>query len=383
MGTTLTGTTPQDTYDSLIKVTDNGPLSGTAKYLSDGLGNDSVLALSTSRVGIGTATPSYEAEILIAANPRLGITATNSTGVPELYLRRNATTVVGYLGAGVNSDLSNVGDFVVLENRLSTGGVGIRSNGATGLILTSAGNVGIGSAAATGARLESVVSSAGASPTVILRLQNTGVSYQAKMVLTDGNTNDGNIVYQGGVTGDAQYVGIGLGSAVNDFQVTGSRYVRLASGTGGIQFNGDTAAANALDDYEEGTWTPVLDGATTSPTVTYAAGNTGGIYTKVGNKVTASFEVRYTAIVGGSGAVSIAGLPFTRRNINQPDSDHTVIQTYGATISGKYLTGTIGGNTSSINIQVTNSGLATVDLQISDLVVVGIGFIRGTFTYFV
>ena len=51
MGTTLTGTTPQDTYDSLIKVTDNGPLSGTAKYLSDGLGNDSVLALSTSKVG--------------------------------------------------------------------------------------------------------------------------------------------------------------------------------------------------------------------------------------------------------------------------------------------------------------------------------------------
>jgi hypothetical protein len=51
MGTTLTGTTPQDTYDSLIKVTDNGPLSGTAKYLSDGLGNDSVLALSTTAVG--------------------------------------------------------------------------------------------------------------------------------------------------------------------------------------------------------------------------------------------------------------------------------------------------------------------------------------------
>jgi hypothetical protein len=50
MGTTLTGTTPANTYDSLIKVTDNGPISGTAKYLSDGLGNDSVLALSTDLV---------------------------------------------------------------------------------------------------------------------------------------------------------------------------------------------------------------------------------------------------------------------------------------------------------------------------------------------
>jgi hypothetical protein len=48
MGTTLTGTTPATTYDSLIKVTDNGPLSGTAKDLTDGLGNDSALAVSTT-----------------------------------------------------------------------------------------------------------------------------------------------------------------------------------------------------------------------------------------------------------------------------------------------------------------------------------------------
>ena len=27
---------------------------------------------------------------------------------------------------------------------------------------------------------------------------------------------------------------------------------------GGIKFNGDTAAANNLDDYEEGTWTPTI-----------------------------------------------------------------------------------------------------------------------------
>jgi hypothetical protein len=37
-------------------------------------------------------------------------------------------------------------------------------------------------------------------------------------------------------------------------RVTSDGYLRLAGG--GIQFNGDTAAANALDDYEEGTFTP-------------------------------------------------------------------------------------------------------------------------------
>ena len=58
MGTSLTGTKPKDTYDSLIKVTDNGPLDPTTgKYLSDGLGNDSPLALSQAAVGIGTSAP--------------------------------------------------------------------------------------------------------------------------------------------------------------------------------------------------------------------------------------------------------------------------------------------------------------------------------------
>jgi hypothetical protein len=34
---------------------------------------------------------------------------------------------------------------------------------------------------------------------------------------------------------------------------------------GGLTFNGDTAAANALDDYEEGSFTPTVGGSTTDP----------------------------------------------------------------------------------------------------------------------
>jgi hypothetical protein len=48
MGTTLTGTTPATTYDSLIKVGDNGPIDGTLQRLSDGLGNDLPLLVSTT-----------------------------------------------------------------------------------------------------------------------------------------------------------------------------------------------------------------------------------------------------------------------------------------------------------------------------------------------
>jgi hypothetical protein len=56
MGTALTGLEIRDTYDALIKITDNGPIGATAKLLSDGLGNDSVLTLSTTSVGVGGDT---------------------------------------------------------------------------------------------------------------------------------------------------------------------------------------------------------------------------------------------------------------------------------------------------------------------------------------
>ena len=109
-----------------------------------GVNNAEQMRLTSTGLGIGTSSPAYELEVVRAANPRIGITGTNSTGVPELYMRRNSTTVVGYLGAGVNSDLTNVGDFVILENRLSTGGLGFRTNGTTRAILDASGNLGLG-----------------------------------------------------------------------------------------------------------------------------------------------------------------------------------------------------------------------------------------------
>lgn len=52
MGTSLSGLTPANTYQSLIKVGDNSALSATLKALSDGAGNDSPLKLSTTAVQI-------------------------------------------------------------------------------------------------------------------------------------------------------------------------------------------------------------------------------------------------------------------------------------------------------------------------------------------
>ena len=68
-------------------------------------------------------------------------------------------------------------------------------------------------------------------------------------------------------------------------------------------FGTDSAAVNALDDYEEGTWAPsILNG-----TFTYS--KQIGNYTKVGNIVNATMYISWTA-VSGTGSFRVS-LPFT------------------------------------------------------------------------
>ena len=90
------------------------------------------------------------------------------------------------------------------------------------------------------------------------------------------------------------------------FDTNGTERIRILA-SGGLTFNGDTAAANALDDYEEGTWTPTIEGSTTAGTGTYAFQN--GRYTKIGRLVQIVFNVSISAHTG-TGNILIAGVPF-------------------------------------------------------------------------
>ncbi len=88
--------------------------------------------------------------------------------------------------------------------------------------------------------------------------------------------------------------------------------MRLRAG-GGLTFNGDTAAANALDDYEEGTWTPVVQGGTSSGT--YTTQYISGRYTKIGARVLAETTIYVTGF-NGTGDFRISGLPFNCKSSN-------------------------------------------------------------------
>ena len=97
------------------------------------------------------------------------------------------------------------------------------------------------------------------------------------------------------------------------FGSNGSEEMRMLSG-GGITFNGDTASANALDDYEEGSWTPVPENTNNTPTYH----NQTGIYTKIGNLVTVIGFLQFNnapTFTSNDSELRVTGLPFTANGI--------------------------------------------------------------------
>jgi hypothetical protein len=131
------------------------------------------------------------------------------------------------------------------------------------------------------------------------------------------------------------------GAALTGVGATGMDDVSgVARATSGLLFNGDTAAANVLDDYEEGTWTPTVS-ITTTGSPAYA-----GTYTKIGNIVTAFF---YSTTSGSAASYSVSSgnyfrLPFSSANFNGS------IQTQsGTAINGDTsAAGTVGTDNNNI-----------------------------------
>jgi len=172
-------------------------------------------------------------------------------------------------------------------------------------------------------------------------------------------------------TGGTSAAGIYVAGADNSlrFKNNGSERMRILP-TGGITFNGDTAAANALDDYEEGTWTPALTGSTTAGDTTYAASRTVGWYTKIGNLVTVHGQLHITLKGTIAGNISLAGLPFTHSaTANSSSSLYfsraiTMSITAGATMSGLISLGTtdapiwvgdvVGGTSNLLDTEILN-----------------------------
>ena len=143
-----------------------------------------------------------------------------------------------------------------------------------------------------------------------------------------------------------------INSSTNDITIAGN--IVMASGKG-IDFsataNGSgTTTSEVLDDYEEGTWTPTIVGASTAGAGTYTAQE--GYYTKVGNLVTFNAYIAWTAHTG-TGNTNFGGLPFTSK---------TITGLFPCTIAATNLTYGAGELTAMVQL---NSTQGTLYLQTS------------------
>jgi hypothetical protein len=119
----------------------------------------------------------------------------------------------------------------------------------------------------------------------------------------------------------------------------------------GIDFSGNSdgtrsVSSNVLDDYEEGTWTPVIRDSNSATGTIMTTSNVVASYTLIGNVVTlvASFQRSDTQSLTGN--LHVTGLPFTAAGGQQMGGNAWVDNAGGDLVA--QLT---GGNTSFMNLK--------------------------------
>ena len=215
-------------------------------------GRKALAFYTSNNTDSGDFDPEERMRIDSSGNLLVGKTSANNTTA--------GTTIYGAIAKGAASFVRDAGNTLIL-NRLTDDGeiLAFRKDG-----------VGVGSIGSlSGTQL--IIDSGG---------DRSGIRMEDNALLPRKNS--------------AMAVGtVGLGSATYPFK---DLYL-----SGGVYLGG-TGAANKLDDYEEGTWTPTLGNGATATNMT-------GTYTKVGRLVTVILSLNNSTITGTPDYI-ITGLPF-------------------------------------------------------------------------
>jgi len=268
---------------------------------------------SSGNVGIGTSSPDGILDIEGDFETQKAIVLTNTKGTGKVsYIRSHG---------GNGETLSLYHDGVKRQTWDSNGTATFESGGAERMRIDSSGNLLVGKSGvnfnADGTEIkaggELYVTQTNAHPLQLNRLSSDGAIAQFY--------KDGSTVGTIGTTGGDVYVGTGdtnvrfddgadqiypvnSDGSHRDGAVglgwSGGRFKDLYL-SGGVYLGG-TGAANKLDDYEEGTWTP------TATLGTFGAA--AGLYVKVGDLVTVFFAINTATESTSTNEIKIKSLPF-------------------------------------------------------------------------
>ena len=227
---------------------------------------------STGLIGIGTNSPQTDLHI--------------ESGTPGLRLSDsgNSSAYCLFDGNGANLNIhADKGNTV--DN--TTIGFGIDNN--IKMLIESSGNVGIGTT----------------NPGQRLEVRQTAASHA--IIAVNRPNSDTFCVALGNTSGNKAVISSNNTDLLFGRDVAGTFTERMRMrNDGGLCFNGDTGAANALDDYEEGTFTP----SNANVTLT----STEGHYTKIGDLVTVHCIMVIPSGTTNTSDIEIDGLPFNAKN---------------------------------------------------------------------